>query len=162
MSSISLLIKIPKQTLSLYDGERLLQEFAVSTALKGVGEVINSEKTPRGWHEIYAKIGANCPMNTVFIHREPTGEIYNETLAQQYPQRDWILTRILWLKGLEKNKNLGGDVDTLQRFIYIHGCPDTMPMGVPLSHGCIRMRNTDVITLFDQVVVGTKILITEE
>jgi lipoprotein-anchoring transpeptidase ErfK/SrfK len=80
-----------------------------------------------------------------------TGEIYSETLAQQYPERDWILTRIIWLQGMESGFNRGGQVDTLSRYIYIHGTPDSEPMGVPKSHGCIRMRNRDLIELFDQI-----------
>jgi lipoprotein-anchoring transpeptidase ErfK/SrfK len=95
------------------------------------------------------------------VGRRFTGEIYSSTLRARYPQRDWILTRLLWLGGLEPSKNRYGKVDTLRRFIYIHGCPDEEPIGIPLSHGCIRLRNQDIITLFPQVNVGTRVLVVE-
>ena len=114
-----------------------------------------------GAHIIRAKIGANAPENTVFIGRRPTGEIWTPQLAAEYPDRDWILTRILWLSGKELGKNRLGNVDSMQRYIYIHGTPDTEPMGQPCSHGCVRMRNQDVISLFDRVEVGTPVVIAE-
>ncbi len=117
--------------------------------------------TPRGWHKIRAKIGAGLPINSVFVGRRPTGEIYTPTLAAANPQRDWILTRILWLNGLEPGKNRYGCVDTGWRFIYIHGCPDACAMGVPLSHGCIRMRNQALLELFAAVEPGLAVLIHE-
>ena len=129
----------------------------MSTASRGPGERMNSECTPRGWHTIRAKIGADQPVNTVFVARRPTGEIYSPTLSAAQAQRDWILTRILWLSGLEQGKNRLGDVDTFRRFIYIHGCPEAVPMGTPSSHGCIRMRNADVIELFGMVPAGTRV-----
>jgi hypothetical protein len=133
----------------------------VSTALNGAGELKNSGCTPRGEHVIRACIGDGLPLNTVFVGRRPTGEIYSDALGQQFPQRDWILTRILWLSGTELGKNRLGNVDTMQRYIYIHGCPDALPMGVPLSHGCIRMHNTDLIELFSRVSAGTRVIIHE-
>lgn len=136
-------------------------QYAVSTAQNGPGEQHGSGCTPRGLHVIRAKIGAGCAEGTVFVGRRPTGEIYSEALAQAHPQRDWILTRILWLCGREPGKNRFGRVDTLRRYIYIHGCPDNAPMGVPLSHGCVRMRNRDIVELFDLVDVGTEVLIQE-
>lgn len=159
--SIAIKIHVGKQLLTLCNDEQTLQEYSVSTAAKGAGELKDSEKTPRGWHKIYAKIGQDSPPNTVFVARNPTGEIYSPKLAQQYPTRDWILTRILWLHGLEEGKNLSGDVDTLQRYIYIHGSPDSAKMGIPASRGCIRMHNQDMIDLFDSVEIGTKVLIEE-
>lgn len=129
-------------------------QYRISTALNGPGECQGSGCTPRGWHRIRLRIGHNCPKNTVFVERRPTGEIYSAELAAQFPQRDWILTRILWLTGLESGRNRGGKVDTLRRFIYIHGCPDTEPMGIPKSHGCIRMDNLDLMELFDLVHNG--------
>jgi lipoprotein-anchoring transpeptidase ErfK/SrfK len=110
---------------------------------------------------IAEKIGAGVPPNTVFVERQPTGEIYTPELRARFPQRDWILTRILWLAGAEPGKNQGGDVDTYRRYIYIHGSPDEVAMGMPGSRGCIRMRNADVVDLFDRVEVGTKVLICE-
>ena len=154
-------INISSQTLTVFDEEQQLISFSVATARKGAGEQNGSEQTPRGWHVIRAKIGANQPVNTVFVARRPTGEIYSPTLRAQAPERDWILTRILWLSGLEPGRNRLRTVDTMRRYIYIHGCPDEEPMGIPSSHGCIKMHNQDVIRLFDTVPVGTRVLIQE-
>ena len=154
-------INIGSQMLTVFNEEQQLMTFAVATARKGVGEQNGSEQTPRGWHVIRAKIGAEQPVNTVFVARRPTGEIYSPALAAQAPERDWILTRILWLSGLEPGRNRLGTVDTMRRYIYIHGCPDEEPMGIPSSHGCIKMHNQDVIRLFDTVPVGTRVLIQE-
>jgi len=136
-------------------------DVAVSTAREGAGERAGSHRTPRGMHRIRAKIGEGCPPGTVFVARRPTGEIYSPELARRHPGRDWILSRILWLSGLEVGRNRLGDVDTMRRFIYIHGCPDEEPMGIPRSHGCIRMRNADIIALFERVPVGTRVSIEE-
>ncbi|NOX08794.1 MAG: L,D-transpeptidase [Gammaproteobacteria bacterium] len=152
-------ISIQDQQLELHKSDQSVQRYPISTAKKGAGELNGSECTPRGQHQIRAMIGSNCPLNTVFVARRPTGEIYNEALAQQYPQRDWILTRILWLSGMEKGKNRLGEVDTMQRFIYIHGCPDDCQLSQPGSHGCIRMHNQDVVALFDQVEPGTPVIV---
>jgi lipoprotein-anchoring transpeptidase ErfK/SrfK len=143
-------ISIADQTLTLLTklGE---QSWSVSTALNGSGNQKGSGCTPLGQHKVKLKIGDSAPVNSVFVGRRLTGEIYSETLAQQYPERDWILTRIIWLQGMESGFNRGGQVDTLSRYIYIHGTPDSEPMGVPKSHGCIRMRNRDLIELFDQI-----------
>lgn len=135
--------------------------WSVSTAKNGAGEQQGSQQTPRGWHRIVAKIGADLPLNSVFVARRPTGEIYTPELAAQFPQRDWILTRILWLQGMEIGRNRFGDVDSQRRYIYIHGTPDCEPMGIPLSHGCIRMRNHDLLELFARVGSGTKVWINE-
>lgn len=134
-----------------------LRRYAVSTALNGAGERSGSLCTPRGRHRIRAKIGAGAPLGAVFVGRRPTGERYHPALAASAPERDWILTRILWLCGEEPGLNRGGDVDSMRRYIYIHGTPDSEPMGVPASHGCIRMRNHDVIDLFDRVNCGTPV-----
>lgn len=150
-------IDIGRQRLALLEDGRPVFEAAVSTGRKGVGEEPDSERTPRGWHCVRAKIGAGCPENTVFVGRRPTGEIYSPELARRFPERDWILTRILWLSGLEPGKNRLGRVDTMRRYIYLHGCPDSEPMGVPASHGCIRMRNRDIIELFERVSAGTRV-----
>ena len=154
-------INIGSQMLTVFNEEQQLMTFTVATARKGVGEQNGSEQTPRGWHVIRAKIGAEQPVNSVFVARRPTGEIYSPALAAQAPERDWILTRILWLSGLEPGRNRLGTVDTMRRYIYIHGCPDEEPMGIPSSHGCIKMHNQDVIRLFDTVSVGTRVLIQE-
>ena len=145
----------------LFDGNSCLRTYSISSALNGVGEQKNSGQTPRGQHYIRAKIGQGLPENAVLVGRRFTGEVYSLALAKQYPGRDWILTRILWLSGCEPGRNRLGNVDTMQRYIYIHGTPDTEAMGVPLSHGCIRMRNSDLIELFDLVAVGTPVEINE-
>jgi len=154
-------ISITEQRCRLLVNDECVFEASVSTASNGVGEQKNSGCTPRGLHTIRACIGAGLPENTVFVGRRPTGEIYSDSLGQQFPERDWILTRILWLSGLELGKNRLANVDTMQRFIYIHGCPESLSMGKPLSHGCIRMHNKDLITLFDLVEAGTRVLIQE-
>jgi len=150
-------IALSEQRLFLQRAGQVLFTTAVSTAAKGAGEQHGSECTPRGWHIIRAKIGAGCAAGTVFVGRRATGEVYHPAMANQ--ERDWILSRILWLSGLEQGCNRLGVVDTMQRFIYIHGSPDEVPMGIPGSHGCIRMHSEDVIRLFDQVPVGTRVLI---
>ncbi|ABC29466.1 uncharacterized protein conserved in bacteria [Hahella chejuensis KCTC 2396] len=157
--SLSIVISVPSQTLTLLDAGETVEAFSVSTAKAGVGERNGSGQTPRGQHIIRAKIGAQAPLNAVFRGRRWTGEIYSQALAETYPERDWILTRILWLSGTQKGFNRGGDVDTMRRYIYLHGTPDSEPMGEPQSHGCIRMRNQDIIRLFDRVAPGTSVLI---
>jgi lipoprotein-anchoring transpeptidase ErfK/SrfK len=156
-----ILISIKDQRLQLRDGNSVLLDFSVATAANGPGETNGSECTPRGWHVVHEKIGDGVESGSVFVGRQQTGEIYSSSLSGQYPDRDWILTRILWLSGLEPGVNQSGSVDTLQRYIYIHGCPDEEPMGLPVSHGCIRMRNEDVVTLYDAVLTGTRVLVEE-
>ena len=155
-------ISVAQQQLSLYaDDGSLLRRYPVSTAKAGVGECCGSFQTPRGRHLIRAKIGAGQPLNSVFVRRRPTGEIWTPELAEQHPGRDWILTRILWLSGCEPQRNRLGRVDTMRRYIYIHGTPDSTRIGVPGSHGCIRMRNADIIDLFDRVPVYSAVEIVE-
>jgi lipoprotein-anchoring transpeptidase ErfK/SrfK len=154
-------ISISGQVLELVKDERCLARWSVSTGRAGPGERNGSGGTPRGWHVIRARIGAGMPSGTVFRGRRPSGEIYTPELRSRYPERDWILTRILWLSGLEPGRNRLGDVDTMRRYIYIHGGPDDAPVGVPGSRGCVRMRNADVITLFERAPAGTRVLIEE-
>lgn len=155
-------ISLPAQTLELFDARgSLLKRYSVSTAKNGAGEQRGSYRTPRGKHIIRAKVGTGATANTVFVKRRPTGEIWTPEFAAVHPGRDWILTRILWLSGRALGKNRLGDVDTMRRFIYIHGCPDTVPMGTPASIGCIRMRNADIIDLFDRVPPYTPVEIVE-
>jgi lipoprotein-anchoring transpeptidase ErfK/SrfK len=141
-----ILIDIGTQQLS-FQG----RAWSVSTAKNGPGEKNGSFCTPRGRHIVRAKIGAGQPPGTVFVRRRPTGELWTPELHAKYPGRDWMLTRILWLSGKQPGFNRLGDVDTMRRYIYIHGSPDTAEMGKPGSIGCIRMRNRDVVELFDLV-----------
>jgi len=151
-------IHISTQQLELCDDKGLvLRRYSVSTAANGAGEVCGSYCTPRGKHIIRAKIGAEQPENTVFVRRRPTGEIYTPELGAQFPERDWILTRILWLSGCEVGFNRLCENDTMRRYIYIHGTPDSAQLGAPGSHGCIRMHNADLIELFDRVSAGTSV-----
>ena len=150
-------VDLGAQRLDLLEGEEVLASYPVSTAAKGTGEREGSEQTPRGLHEVRARIGAGAPEGAVFVGRRPTGEICTPEMFRAEPERDWILTRILWLRGLEVGVNRLGDVDSMRRYIYIHGTPDEAAIGTPASHGCIRMRNEDVIELFDLVEVGTRV-----
>ena len=147
-------ISIPDQTLTLIEPDSPDRIYPVSTALNGPGEQFGSECTPRGRHVVRACIGAGMPVNTVFAGRRPTGEIFSQDLYQEQPDRDWILTRILWLSGSEPGFNRLGKVDTMRRYIYIHGTPYEDQVGTPVSRGCIRMRNDDIIDLFDRVSPG--------
>ena len=156
---INLQINLPKQQLDVWQAGDIIQRYPVSTALNGPGQNRDSGCTPTGLHAIYRKIGADCPLNTEFVGRQAEPVLYSTERADKMPHKDWILTRILWLTGCEYGLNRGGKQDTLQRYIYIHGTPDTEPMGVPRSHGCIRMRNTDIIRLFEKVVEGTLVWI---
>lgn len=159
--NLHIVVSIAEQSLTLFNGDDCLQQYSISTAKNGAGEQQGSGCTPRGLHIIRAMVGRNEPLNSVFVGRRPTGELYTTELANSFPERDWVLTRILWLSGLEKGKNRLGKVDTMRRYIYIHGCPDELPMGIPLSHGCIRMRNSDIVELFDKVHPGVKVEIRE-
>jgi L,D-transpeptidase YbiS len=153
-------ISIPEQSLVLLSEDgKALKRYSVSTSKNGAGEQEGSFRTPRGEHIVRAKIGAGQPVNTVFRGRRPTGETWTPELGERFPGRDWILTRILWLSGSEVGKNRLGKVDTMRRYIYIHGSPDSIPMGKPGSIGCIRMRNHDIVELFDQVRPGTPVRI---
>jgi len=145
-------ISIPEQSLALFgDDGKELKRYPVSTSRNGAGERQGSFCTPRGAHIVRAKIGAGQPLNAVFVRRRPTGEIWTPELGERFPGRDWIVTRILWLSGCEPGRNRLGDVDTMRRYIYIHGSPESIEMGKPGSIGCIRMRNADVVELFDLV-----------
>ncbi|HSG55996.1 MAG TPA: L,D-transpeptidase [Paracoccaceae bacterium] len=151
-------ININSQLLDLFDNQGArLRQYPISSARNGPGQQQGSLCTPLGRHVVRAKIGAGQPVNTVFVGRRPTGEIYSPELGLRFPDRDWILTRILWLSGCEPGYNRLGSVDTMRRYIYIHGTPDAVPMGTPGSIGCIRMRNRDVIDLFDRIPAGTPV-----
>lgn len=152
-------ISLSKQILTFLSPQQRF-EYSISTAKNGAGQSSGTGCTPLGAHVIRAKIGGDEPEGAVFVARRPTGEVYSQTLALTHPERDWILSRILWLSGTEVGINRLGNVDTMRRYIYIHGTPDTEPMGVPRSHGCIRMRNKDLIHLFNHTPVGTTVSIT--
>ena len=155
-------IDLKAQSAVLFDDDgREFKRYGISSARNGAGERNGSFCTPRGRHIIRAKIGAGQPVNTVFVRRRPTGEIYSPALGAQFPNRDWILTRILWLSGCEVGFNRLGDVDTMRRYIYIHGTPDSVELGKPGSIGCIRMHNNDLLEIFERVRAGDRVLIHE-
>lgn len=159
-------ISLRLQQLYLFEDDgngdsQLIRQYPVSTAANGAGEQMGSYKTPRGKHIISDKIGAGAPLYAVFSARLATGEIWHPQLSAAHPQRDWILTRILWLDGCESGKNKGGDVDTHARYIYLHGTSEEHHIGTPASHGCVRMRNADIVELFERVDVGTHVNITD-
>lgn len=156
---LRLVVSLTRQSLAVEAGSTSLAWFPVSTSRYGPGERNGSLCTPRGLHVVRARIGAGQPEGAVFRGRRPTGEVWTEALARRHPGRDWILTRILWLGGCEPGRNRLGDVDTMARYIYIHGTPPTEALGVPGSHGCIRMGNADVMRLFELVPAGTPVLI---
>ncbi len=163
MNVMRIEVSLAAQRLRLLDAAgNELRRYSVSTGAKGAGEQRGSYRTPRGRHVVRAKIGAGAPLNTVFVARRPNGEIYGPALEAERPGRDWILTRILWLSGCEPGFNRLGEVDTMRRYIYLHGCPDSAPMGVAASHGCIRMRNADIVELFDLIPPGTPVDIRED
>lgn len=152
-------ISIKKQQLYYYTPQGQMASYPVSTAKNGAGEQMGSECTPRGWHKVYALIGGGAMENSVFVGRKFTGEMYSPELLEKFPNRDWILTRIIQLEGLEEGRNRGGSVDSLQRYIYIHGTPDTTNLSEPGSHGCIRMRNSDIIALATTLSLNTYVCI---
>jgi L,D-transpeptidase YbiS len=159
---VTIEIDIGTQELVLRDSAgRALKTYSVSTAKNGAGERNGSFCTPRGRHIVRAKIGAGQPVNTVFVRRRPTGEIWSPELHARFPGRDWMLTRILWLSGCEAGRNRLGDVDTMRRYIYLHGSPDIAVMGKPGSIGCVRMRNRDIVELFDLVAPYTPVEISD-
>lgn len=165
--TLQLTISLATQQLFVYDSdghgnERLIRQFPVSTAAKGAGEQNGSFQTPRGRHSVVEKIGEDAPMYAAFRARKRTGEIWTPQLGAADLQRDWILSRILWLTGCEPGKNQGGDVDTQARYIYIHGTHAEDRIGMACSHGCIRMNNADVIDVFDLVEIGTVVNIVEQ
>lgn len=155
-------IVVADQALELLDDQDVLvRRYSISTAFNGVGEETGSYCTPRGSHVVRAKIGAGQPVNAVFVRRRPSGEVYTAELGLEYPGRDWILTRILWLSGCEPGRNRLGSVDSMRRYIYIHGTPEEVALGRPGSKGCVRMRNEDLVELFDLVAAGTPVEILE-
>ncbi|MDR3428609.1 MULTISPECIES: L,D-transpeptidase family protein [Silvimonas] len=156
---MKIVIDLAAQTLCLLDEQQqVIKQYQASTAAAGIGEQQGSMQTPRGLHVVRAKIGAGLPIGAVLRGRRPTGEVHTPELAEQYPERDWILSRILWLSGCQPGFNRLGQVDSMRRYIYIHGTPDDQPMGIPASHGCVRMRNADVVELFELVKPDCQVL----
>lgn len=156
-------IRLDRQELDLYgDDGALIRRYSVSTARNGPGEQSGSNCTPRGRHVIRAIVGRGAPAGTAFKGRRPTGEVWSPGLAAAHPGKDWILSRILWLSGLEPGRNRLGAVDSMRRYIYLHGTGDDQPMGVPLSIGCVRMRDREVIELADLVAPGSPVEILEQ
>jgi L,D-transpeptidase YbiS len=153
--ALKIAVSLATQRLTVLRDGAAWKTWSVSTSKHGAGEVSGSHQTPRGRHVIRARIGAGAAPNAVFVGRRPTGEVYSPDLKARFPDRDWILTRILWLSGTEVGRNRLGNVDTMRRYVYIHGMPDSEPLGVPGSIGCVRMRNADIIELFDLVPAGT-------
>lgn len=154
-------VDIAAQQLRVFEGRQRLREYPVSTAANGAGEINGSGCTPRGRHYVRARIGAGLPPLAVLRGRRPTGEIWSPELHQRFPRRDWILSRILWLSGLEPGRNRLGCVDSFRRYIYVHGTPPIAALGRPQSMGCVRMSNPEVVELFDLVSAGTEVEIHE-
>lgn len=150
-------VDLGRQRLLLWNEGRVLRECLVSTGGNGIGEINGSGCTPRGRHVVRAKIGAGAPEGTLFVARRPTGDVWTPELHARFPGRDWILTRILWLSGVERGRNRLGCVDTFRRYIYLHGTPPTTRLGIPGSKGCIRMANGDVTALFEQLPIGAEV-----
>jgi L,D-transpeptidase YbiS len=161
MPICSVRITLRTQQLDVLEGARVVATYPVSTAATGGGERIGSGQTPRGAHEVRELIGEGLPCSAVFVSRHATGEVCTEEARAADPERDWILSRVIWLSGLEEGRNFGGEVDTYCRYIYFHGTPDSEPVGKPRSHGCIRMRNEDVIAVFEMLEIGTLVQIDE-
>jgi L,D-transpeptidase YbiS len=158
---LQLSVRLQTQRLTVHEDGVTIAEYAISTSLNGAGEKNGSQQTPRGLHEIRALIGSGAPRGAIFRRRRFTGEICTPEVLRNDPGRDWITTRILWLRGLEPGINRFGNVDTMRRYIYIHGTPRGDLIGRPASRGCIRMRDDDIIELFDRVSIGTRVLIAD-
>ena len=153
------MIDVKTQRLMAYEEQHCLKSYVISTAKNGLGEQIGSGCTPRGWHQVHAIIGLDQPIYRVFVARQALPELYDPSWAKTQPDKDWILSRIIQLDGLEPGLNRGGELDTLSRYIYIHGTSDEASLGHPVSKGCIRMSNSDVIDLAQWVSVGTRVCV---
>ncbi len=155
--SPEVLVDVSEQKLYLYRGGKVLKAYPVSTSKYGIGNLEGSEKTPLGWHQVAKKIGDGAPLNTIFKNRVNTGRVF--TGYANAHREDFITSRILWLEGLEPGINKGKRIDSFKRYIYIHGTADEDLIGQPASHGCVRMRNTDVVEIFDLLQVRSRVLI---
>ena len=153
-------VRISAQTLQFFSGRKLVKSYVISTSRKPASNIKDSLGTPRGLHEIAERIGESQPPGVVFKSRVPTGKHFSE-FPDTHTNTNFITTRILWLRGLEPGVNLGGNVDTLERYVYIHGTNHEERIGERMSAGCVLMRNTDIIELFDQVRGGDQVWITD-
>ncbi|MDD3610539.1 MAG: L,D-transpeptidase [Halothiobacillaceae bacterium] len=153
------IVSIGEQRLFLFEGSQLVARYPVSTATKGAGNRAGSDQTPLGLHRVAEKFGEEAPEGMIFKARRPTGEVAHILKAAVDVPEDHVTTRILWLDGLEPGVNKGPGIDSKSRFIYIHGTPEEGLIGQPASHGCVRMRNADVIALFDRLPVGARVSI---
>lgn len=151
-------VGIKRQKLYLIQNGKLIHEFEVSTAKNGAGCEKGSQKTPIGLHEIRRKIGDNVPLAGQFNFKKHNGEIADINLSDSPTEEDYILTRILTLRGLEEGINKGEGIDSYERAIYIHGTADEGLIGKPASHGCVRMKNEEIIKLYDLIEENTKVV----
>lgn len=155
-------VGVRNQQLALYDERGVpVRQYVISTASKGVGERVNSYQTPRGWHKVCERIGDGIEIDTIIYRRQVTPWKYTPQLHAEYPNKDWILTRILWLCGQEPGLNQGGEVDSYDRAIYLHGAGEHVAFGTPTSRGCVRMRGDDIIDLYDITANGIDVFINE-
>ncbi|MBL9209061.1 MAG: L,D-transpeptidase [Opitutaceae bacterium] len=156
-----LAVRISTATLQFFRLGALVKSYAISTSKRPPSNIKNSLGTPRGLHEIAERIGAGQPPGMVFKARVPTGRHFNEVLEREPDNDNLITSRILWLRGLETGVNRGGEVDTHDRYVYIHGTNHDARIGEPLSSGCVLMRNLDIVELFEQVRAGDQVWITD-
>lgn len=152
-------VSVKHQRLYLIVNDSTIRKYPISTAAKGIGSKMNSFKTPPGLHTISRKIGDNVPIGGLFQSRMYTGRQVKILTEKQKADGDYVTTRIMWLQGEEPGLNKGRSVDSYNRYIYIHGTAEEGYLGQPASHGCIRMKNTDVIELYNMIEEGTPILI---
>lgn len=157
MNIFSIETKLSEQKLYVMRDNQIFKQYPISSSKFGIGSEAGSNKTPLGKHIVREKIGAGAPINTIFKSRVDTKKIAQVCLEPKDTGHDYVTTRILWLEGIEEGINKGNGIDSYRRNIYIHGTPEEGLIGTPASHGCIRMRNKDVMELFDLIPTGTKV-----
>jgi len=160
--SLWMQVSVAQQKLFLMNKKDTLRNYEISTSKYGLGSESGSHKTPLGLHRVVEKYGDGAPEGTIFKSRINTGRIAEIEMRPQTTKLDYVTTRILWLDGMEPGKNKGGNVDSYHRYIYIHGTHEEGLIGRPASKGCIRMRNNEVIELYELVPIGTTIRIDRE
>jgi hypothetical protein len=156
-------VAIDDQTLTLFKNKRLISSYKISTSKYGPGQLVNTLKTPVGLHRVAQKIGAENPLGTIYYSRISSGRKCKPN-DENYEQEDLVLTRILWLEGLERGFNLGKNkrgqcIDSFERYIYIHGTNHEEKLGRPYSHGCVRMSSKDIADLYEKIPEGTLVWI---